>query len=73
MHSKVQEIIDIFNLLSPENKGAFFEWACNALKFENSIKKTADHAPEHEGEMLEKDACDARSAQTDESDASIVV
>jgi hypothetical protein len=45
LSDKVQEIIDAFNLLSPENQGTLFECACNILRAENSAKKSVDYVP----------------------------
>jgi hypothetical protein len=38
LSDKVQEIIDAFNLLSPENQGTLFECARNIMKIENLLK-----------------------------------
>ena len=53
MRDKVQEIIDTFNLLSPENKGTLFECAHNTLKAENSTKKTTNRVLSREDEMID--------------------
>jgi len=52
LRDKVEEIIDTFNLLSPENKGTLFECARNTLKAANSTKKTTVCA-KCGGEMLD--------------------
>jgi hypothetical protein len=36
LRDKMQEIVDTFNLLSPENQDVLLECACNTLKAEKS-------------------------------------
>jgi len=45
---KVQEIVDTFNLLSPESQSLLLECAYNILKAENSVKESVSFEPEHE-------------------------
>jgi hypothetical protein len=54
LRDKVQEIIDTFNLLSPENQDTLLEFAYNILKAENPVKKPADCASEREEEIFEE-------------------
>ena len=49
MCDKVQEIIDAFNLLSPENQSIFLECANNTYKAENSAKNSVACTPGQEG------------------------
>ena len=51
MSNKVQEIVDTFNLLSPENQSTLLECACNTLKAEKSVKKSVVCTPESEGRV----------------------
>ena len=39
MSDKVQEIIDTFNMLSPENQNALLKCACNTFEAENSVEE----------------------------------
>jgi len=54
LRDKVQEIIDTFNLLSPENQNTLLECASNAFNAERSVKKTADDELEHEEKTSEE-------------------
>jgi hypothetical protein len=51
---QIQQIIDTFKLLSPENQDIILECAYNILKSENSSKKSADCTPEREEEVFEE-------------------
>ena len=48
MADKVQEIIDTFNLLSPENQNILLECAYNILNAEKSVKKPTTDSSELE-------------------------
>ena len=48
MCDKVQEIIDAFNLLSPENQSILLECAFNTFKAENSAKNSVTCIPKQE-------------------------
>lgn len=55
MHDKVQEIIDTFSLLTPDNKRSLFEFAQNVHKAVNTMKKNMDCAMKREEEKLEEE------------------
>ena len=48
MCDKVQEIIDAFNLLSPENQSILLECAFNTFEAENSAKNSVTCTPKQE-------------------------
>ena len=48
MCDKVQEIIDAFNLLSPENQGTLLKCACDTLEAEDAVKRPKSCTPRFE-------------------------
>jgi hypothetical protein len=57
---KVQQIIDIFKLLSPEHQDTMLERACNILMTQNSTKKPADCTSERKGKIFEGGETEAK-------------
>ena len=54
MCDKVQEIVDTFNLLSPENQDTLLKCACDTLEAEHSVKKPMTCTPKHKGKISEE-------------------
>ena len=54
MCDKVQEIVDTFNLLSPENQSTLLKCACNTLEAENAAKESIACAPKLKEKISEE-------------------
>lgn len=54
MCDKVQEIIDTFYLLSPENQNTLLKCTCNTFEAEKSVKEPIIDTPGLEKQKLEE-------------------